>query len=305
MKPVLSVVLTVLFQAKAHAHGGCTGCATNAAAWEDGLALLLVGTAAAIYSAGIWRLWHRAGTGRGVRVWQAVCFAAGCGLLVLPFASALHDLADVLFAAHMIEHELLVITAAPLLAVSRPYGAFAWGIASSWRRRWSGLVRTAAFGTFGAFISRPGVAAFLHGAALWLWHLPAAYELALVSPAVHWLQHSCLLATAVLFWHAMLVRGLLGFRHGPAMFWLFATALHTGFLGIGLAAAGRPLYAGQSSAAAAWGLTPLEDQQLAGIIMWVPGGLAYAVAALAVAALWIHSSRFGAGGERLADATAI
>jgi putative membrane protein len=142
--------------------------------------------------------------------------------------------------------------------------------------------------------SRLGPAALLHGAAVWLWHVPAAYEAALASPGLHWLQHATLVGTAMLFWHAVLVRGFSGQQHGLALFCLFATALHTGFLGILLTAARTPLYAVQSGAAPDWDLTALEDQQLAGIVMWVPGGLVYAAAGLFVAALWIRESGMGA-----------
>ena len=104
-------------------------------------------------------------------------------------------------------------------------------------------------------------------------------------------------ALALLFWWALLQsharrRGL-----GTAVFYLFATALHSGFLGILLTFARGAIYPLRTSAAPRWGLTPLEDQQLAGLIMWVPAGLVYAVAALALAGLWIrHSGLAGRGG---------
>jgi len=82
--------------------------------------------------------------------------------------------------------------------------------------------------------------------------------------------------------------------YGAAVFYLFVTALHSGFLGILLTVAREPIYPLQTSAAPEWGLTPLEDQQLAGLIMWVPAGLVYAVAALALAGLWIRHSGLAA-----------
>ncbi|HEX2255955.1 MAG TPA: cytochrome c oxidase assembly protein [Afifellaceae bacterium] len=285
----------VLLAGEAAAHSGCEGCfEPGSLLSEESLALVLVCVAAGLYANGIRRLWIRAGVGRGIRIWQAACFAAGCLLLLLPFATPLHDLAGRLFVAHMVEHELLILVAAPLVAVSRPFGAIVWGLPRRWRKATGALARSARLAAFAAWASRLGPATFLHGAAVWLWHVPAAYEAALASPGYHWLQHATLVGTAVLFWYAVLVRGLGCRQHGLALFGLFATALHTGFLGILLTAARTPLYPGQSGAAPDWGLTALEDQQLAGTIMWVPGGLAYAAAGLVVAALWIRASGFGA-----------
>jgi hypothetical protein len=90
--------------------------------------------------------------------------------------------------------------------------------------------------------------------------------------------------------------------YGAAVFYLFATSLHTGFLGILLAVARQPIYPLQTGAAPEWGLTPLEDQQLAGLVMWIPAGLVYAGAALALAGLWIarSSSDLGTGGRQAA-----
>src|SRR5205085_10982078 len=132
---------------------------------------------------------------------------------------------------------------------------------------------------------RPGLpllAWALYAAALWVWHAPAFYETALRSRAIHDLQHLCFLGTAFLFWRVLLdpVRRL-RLSRGAGVLYLFTTCLQSGALGIYLTLSPRlwyPTYA----LAPAWGLSPLEDQQLAGLIMWVPGCLAYAVAALAL-----------------------
>jgi putative membrane protein len=111
---------------------------------------------------------------------------------------------------------------------------------------------------------------------------------------VHWLQHVSFLVTALLFWWALL-RGRERERgYGVAVLCLFLTALHNGFLGVLLALSRLPLYPLQSELASAWGLTVLEDQQLAGLIMWVPFGAVYAVAAVILAGVWI--ARIGTPG---------
>jgi cytochrome c oxidase assembly factor CtaG len=135
----------------------------------------------------------------------------------------------------------------------------------------------------------PLVATVLHGVAIWAWHVPALFAAALRSESVHWAQHLSFLITALLFWWAVLQRAPRERAFGAALFALFITAMHTGFLGVLLTFAPRPLLLGQS-AASEWGLSDLEDQQLAGLIMWVPGSGAYVLAALVLAAAWISSS---------------
>ena len=105
----------------------------------------------------------------------------------------------------------------------------------------------------------------------------------------HWLQHLSFLVTAILFWWSLLRCKLPGAAAGH----LAITMLHTSALGALLALAPRILYPGQTARSVEWGLTALEDQQLAGLVMWVPAGPVYAGAALAFAALWIRRSGRG------------
>jgi putative membrane protein len=251
----------------------------------------------ALYTTGVARLWARAGRGRGVHVWQVACFAAAWLLLAAALVGPLHWLGGRLFAAHMIEHEILMALAAPLLVVARPIGAILWALPAQWRRGLGGLAQKPALAAVWSRLTDPLIATILHGIALWTWHIPAFYEAALASSRLHWLQHLSFLATALLFWWSLL-RGRARERgYGLAVLYLFATSLHTGFLGILLALARQPLYPVQTRTALEWGLTPLEDQQLAGLIMWVPAGLVYAVAALALAGIWIaRSGLSGQGG---------
>ncbi|MGH6913302.1 MAG: cytochrome c oxidase assembly protein, partial [Geminicoccales bacterium] len=134
------------------------------------------------------------------------------------------------------------------------------------------------------------LATAIHGAAIWLWHAPALYEAALEDDLVHYLEHLTMFGTAVLFWWAVLGarwRQPLGYGAGVAA--LFLTMLHTGLLGILITLAPTPLY--QSYAAVPWTtLDPLEDQQLAGIVMLLPGGLIYLGAGLALLAAWLDAA---------------
>ena len=118
---------------------------------------------------------------------------------------------------------------------------------------------------------------------MWLWHLPALYEAALANEQVHALEHAIFLGTAWLFWEQVLrpQRRTL-FAEGTAILLLFTTALHSGILGALITFAHTPWYRSYGATTAAWGLTPLADQQLAGVIMWAPGGVVYLIAMLAL-----------------------
>ena len=126
----------------------------------------------------------------------------------------------------------------------------------------------------------------LHGIAIWAWHAPVLFDAAVTNVAMHRLQHLSFLLTAMLFWWSVLYCS----NAGAAAWHLFITMMHTGILGALMALAPRVLYQAQTATAAEWGLTPLQDQQLAGLIMWVPAGTIYAGAAIALTVLWIRKS---------------
>lgn len=251
------------------------------------LALLLSGW---MYARGVERMWRRSGPGGGVRRWQAACFAGGWLTVAVAMVTPLHPLGETLFSAHMVQHELLMALAAPLLVLGRPLVPFLWALPMRWRRRVGGWTRVSAVHGGWRMVSGPFAAWLLHAAALWLWHLPGPYAAALRSDGVHALQHAGFLGTGLLFWWALLHgrEGRMGY--GASVFYLFATAMHTGALGALLTLAPSPWYAAYAGGTAAWGLTPLEDQQLAGLVMWIPAGLAYVVAGLALVAAWMRES---------------
>ena len=259
-------------------------------AWstDPGVALPLA-LAAGLYTRGARALWRQAGGGHGVRHWQALGFAIGWIALAVALVSPLHALGETLFSAHMAQHELLMAVAAPLLVLGRPALAFLWGLPVGWRRaagRWAAVppVRAA-----WSFVTLPSIAWLLHAVAIWAWHAPGLYDEALTSDPVHALQHASFLGSALLFWWALIHGRNSRLRYGASIIYVFTTAVHTTALGAVLALAPRPLYPAYS-ATAAWGLTPLEDQQLAGLIMWVPAGIAYLVAALAFMTGWLRES---------------
>lgn len=261
----------------------------SAWSWEPVVVAALLCTAA-LYVTGISRLWAAAAHGAGVRSWEAVSFAVGWLVVALALISPLHALGGALFSAHMTQHELLISVAAPLLVLGRPVLAFIWSLPLSWRRKIGGVTRARAVAATWAVMTAPLVAFAIHAIALWTWHLPWLYQATLTSELVHSLQHVSFLFSALLFWWAILAARSGGLRRGLAVFLLFATVLQTGALGALLTFSGSLWYPAYASTTTPWGLTALEDQQLGGLIMWIPGSLAYIIAALWISATWLREA---------------
>jgi cytochrome c oxidase assembly factor CtaG len=152
------------------------------------------------------------------------------------------------------------------------------GASWRWRRKVGGW--TSGCRPLWRAVSRLEVAWLLHAVAIVAWHAPALYQRTVDSDTMHTLQHSSFLLTALVFWWSVLPAASRRGRHGAAILSLFTTMVYTGGLGALLTLARTPRYPAYPEAAPLWGLTPLEDQQLAGLIMWVPGGVSYLLATL-------------------------
>jgi cytochrome c oxidase assembly factor CtaG len=229
------------------------------------------------FTAGTLRL-LRGGAHAGPARRRAASFYAGWTVLALALVSPLHAAGARSFGAHKLEHELLMLLAAPLLVISAPVGVALWALPGSARRALGALGHSRSWlALWGACAGLLG-ATVLQAVALWLWHAPMLFGLALAHRGWHVAQHACFMATALLFWHAVWrQRG----RPGPVVLALFFTATVSGALGAFMAFAHSPWYAGYAALGLTpMNLTPMEDQQLAGLLMWVPGGIVHAGAAL-------------------------
>ena len=259
--------------------------------WEPVVVVGLVVTAA-LYARGMRRLRSRSVRRGPARRAEATAFWLGSSAFALALLSPLHRLGETLLAAHMAQHEILIALAAPLVILGRPFVVSLWGLPPGWRRtvgRWVGGLRP-----LWRWLSRIEIAWLFHTLAIVIWHLPGLYLRAAVSEPLHALQHTSFIVTALLFWSSVLPGAALRNRHGTAILSLFATMVYTGGLGA-LLTLGRDLwYPGYGGAAALWGLTPLEDQQLAGLIMWVPGGLSYLLATGWLVVDWLRVSELRA-----------
>ena len=237
---------------------------------------------AALYARGSWRPW----TGSRFR---SGSFWSGWVILSISLVSPLHALGESLFSAHMLQHELLMLGAAPLLVFSRPLVPLLWGLPLSWRRAAGQFTKTRLIQRSWRELTRPLTAWWIHAAALWLWHAPRLFEATLQSDSIHAAQHATFLGSSLLFWWSLFyARGRAG--HGLGVLYIFTTAVHTSILGALLTFAPHLWYGAYGIRAAALGLSPLEDQQVGGLIMWVPGGIVYVGVGVSLFAAWLQAS---------------
>lgn len=214
--------------------------------------ILLGALAAAGLVLGVWTWRHDASGGR------RAAFLAGYIVLALCLVSPLCNLSVALFSARIGQHMLIEFVAAPLLALGLP------------RRHGRG-------GRLEA-----GLACAVFAVLLWFWHLPVPYEWTFRSTGAYWLMHASLAASAVMLWRVLLDKS----RPAHSLAASSITALQMTVLGAVYSFAGRAFFEVHFGTTSVWGLSPLEDQQLGGLIMWIPPGLLLAaVAAYATAQL--------------------
>lgn len=231
---------------------------------------------------------------RGVQSWEMICYWAGWLTLAAALLSPIHAVGEVLFSAHMAQHELIMAAAAPLLVSGRPLVPYLWALPESMRRdlgRWS---KRPSFARSWSFVSQPANAWWIHFVALWGWHLPRFFQATISSALVHAGQHLSFLLSALLFWWALFRRHGTHGQHGAGAFYVFTTMVHNGVLGALLTFSTVVWYPAYSNTTESWGLTALEDQQLGGLIMTVPPIAVYLAAFLYLFARWIRESGAGA-----------
>jgi mxaJ protein len=285
MRTLVAIALAIVAPAAlAHSAGS-----RDAGEWFL-IALLFAG--GAWYLVGFVRVRAESRSGRTTLTCHGIWFAAGWLVIALSLLTPLHALGGRSFAAHMIEHELLMLVAAPLLAWSKPIGVLVWALPTAARHASAALGRQRWYASAWAMLSAPLVAALLQAAAMWLWHAPALFDRALRSEAWHAAQHLSFVFTSILFWWTVDAAARQR-RPGVAAFWLFFTSIHGGLLGMLMTFAQSPWYPRylELGLPGVGGLAPLEDQQLAGVLMWIPGGLVHAIVALAYLGRWLRVPR--------------
>ncbi|MGZ8203878.1 MAG: cytochrome c oxidase assembly protein, partial [Burkholderiales bacterium] len=131
------------------------------------------------------------------------------------------------FAAHMAQHEIMMLVASPLMVLARPYGVILWGLPQPLANVLARLMQARGTRRVGSSLCSPIVAWLLHAAVLWSWHVPPAFEAALAHASVHWIQHITFFLSAVIFWWSVFAPGPLAERRGAAIVSVFTTAVHT------------------------------------------------------------------------------
>ncbi|MGH7561673.1 MAG: cytochrome c oxidase assembly protein [Gemmatimonadales bacterium] len=239
------------------------------APWEPAWSLhpsVLVGVAllALLYFWGVGPARRRYGLGPPVDAWRVVAFVAALAVLLVSLNGPIHDLSDYyLFWVHMGQHLLLTLVLPPLLLASMP----PWLLEPLVRR--PGVRRVA------RLLTHPVVAGAVFAVSLVVWHTVAAYDLMMREHGVHVATHLAFMATAVLFWWPVMspVPSLPRLGPGMGMLYLFLAQIPMQILAAIITFADEVLYGWYATAPRTWGLTPLEDQQIGGLLMWIPGNL--------------------------------
>lgn len=234
------------------------------------------------YGRGVQELWVRRGAGRVIPAWRVVGFGAGVLVVLAAQQGAVHELAESSFAGHMAQHMLLLLVAGPLLATGAASLPLSLAAPPPLRRH---LARRRAAPTLRG-LRRPVAYALLAGgvqtASLWYWHLPGPYVAGVDHPVAHAVEHLCFMTTAWLFWTPVLGAP----RHRPpepvVVLLLVGALLPASALGAVLTFAPEPVYPDR-----VLGADPLADQQLAGLVMWVPMDAVLLVVALTVFLRWL------------------
>ena len=237
------------------------------------------------YLFGWWRLARRASAPI-----RPGLFLSGWLVLALTLTSPLHEAGEHSFTMHMIEHELIMLVSTLLLAASGAGGVLAWGLprpirvalGGGWKSPLRRLWRC---------LTEPVTATLVQGIMMWAWHAPVLFDRALDSFGWHIVQHGCFFLSSLLFWWAMLHSRGRASDHGVSAACLFATSLIGGALGALMSLSSSPWYADYAAMGVTGvGLDPLNDQRLAGLIMWIPGGAFHGIAALILFYKWLRAS---------------
>ena len=278
-----AAVALALMASPALAHGGHE----HDIGWTlDPLVLVPLGLLLVVYVTGLRRLSRRASNPpRG-----ALAFLSGWAVLTFALISPLHEAGERSFTMHMIEHELIMLVATLLLAASSAGGVLAWGLPQGLRLGLGGSWK-APLTALWKRLSEPVTATMIQGAVMWLWHAPTLFDRTLQSSGWHIAQHVSFFATALLFWWAMLHPRGGRSGYGVSAACLFVTTLVGGALGALMSFSESPWYSQYAAMGMSGiGLDPVTDQRLAGLIMWIPGGLVHGVASLVLFYKWLKAS---------------
>lgn len=245
-------------------------------AWSIEPAVIVpVVAAATLY----WRGWRKLSRRMPERfsALRAIAFMSGLGIVIIALCSPLDALGHRLLQAHMIQHMLLMLAAPPLIWMGAPMAPILLGMPRSVRRAVARVLAAAPIRRLASFLTHPAVSWAAFVVAFWGWHVPALYDLALASDAWHHVEHVCFFTASLLFWRPVILAWP---ARSPWPRWamipyLVLAEVQNAALAAFFTFSDRVIYRGYESAPPLWGLSALEDQSLAGVIMWVPGSIVF------------------------------
>jgi putative membrane protein len=245
--------------------------------WDVILVLLVFGI---LYVRGWLRLRE---TGGDVKLFQLVFYALALAMIGCALFSPIDDLASYLLIAHMVQHELLMMLAPPLILLANPLPVLLWGLGEKLRAKAGHLLTRESVIRQGLnFLARMPVAWSLYVVNLWAWHHPVLYQAALEEPWIHDLEHILFFLTAIVLWWPVIqpVSRPAPIQDGVRILYLFLAAAQDTVLSGLIALSAKVLYPHYETALRLWDLTPLDDQVWGGVVMWATGSVTYLVAIL-------------------------
>lgn len=249
-----------------------------------------------------WESLRRRRHGR-IIVWNAVAFVSGMSTILVALASPIDDLAGLLLQVHMTQHLLLMMVAPPLIWLSLPIAPMLRGLPRSIATVVVRLVFRRGFRRVGRIVGHPVATWGVFMACLWAWHTPALYELALRSHAWHHVEHACFVGAGLLFWWPVIQpwpSHPIWPRWTMIPYLALADLQNTALAAI-LTFADRVIYPTYNAVPRLWGISALEDQATAGVIMWIPGSIAFLIPLSWLVARQLAPRRAHRSGESLHD----
>jgi putative copper resistance protein D len=291
---ILAAMLLMALPGGVVAHGIAPGAPTLDTLWQGWTFEPEVWLPVIVAALGYWlarRSVDRRHPSNPVPRWRWWSWLAGLGAIVLALASPIERYDTTLFSDHMVQHLLLMLVAAPLLVLAAPITLLLRVSSPEGRRRW---ILPVLHSRFVRVVSHPLVAWCAFALVMWFTHFSSLFDAALEDEMLHRLEHVLFLTTALLFWWPVVGADPSPHRMSyPARLFYLALGMPlSSFLGMVIFSAQSVLYPHYATLQRDWGMTPLEDQALAGGIMWAGGDLAFVVAILAVVAAWLrHEER--------------
>jgi len=291
--PTMAMAVAMCLPATALAHGDVSPAPRwpgALLAWSlDPLALAGIAGAGLAYLVAVRRVAaaHPSNPHPGYR---SSLFAGGLAAIGLALVSPIEAYEGQLFSVHMVQHLLLELVAAPLLLAGAPITLALRAASPAWRRRLLAVLQSRAVHV----LAFPVVAWILFAAVNWGWHFSTLYDQALENDLLHYLQHASFLGASLLFWWPVVAAdpGPWRLPHPVRILYLFLAMPQNSFLGVAIMSASTVLFPHYVTNLRDWGPTPLEDQQLGGVIMWVVGDLAFLAAMAVVVVFWMrHEDR--------------